>query len=144
MVTQWSKSVAFKACVSLRRFESGRRQTVTVTACTLWQGSLNLSATSPMTTSDAETDIKLNIYLFYFICICRILSLHVFFKLFIEKYLFQILLRQHFWIFRCTSLEFSRFIFFFCCSWSSVIHRCVNVTMLVLFGCDIVSHHSCN
>jgi len=39
---------------------------VTVTACTLWQGSLNLSATSPMTTSDAETDVKLNIFYFIF------------------------------------------------------------------------------
>ena len=59
-----SKSVAFEAGVSQRRFESGRRQTVTVTACTLWQGSLSLSATSPMTTSDAETDVKPKIYLF--------------------------------------------------------------------------------
>ena len=34
VVAEWSKSVAFKAGVSQRRFESGRRQTVTVTACT--------------------------------------------------------------------------------------------------------------
>ena len=34
---------------------------------TLWQGSLNLSATYPMTTSDAETDVKLNIYFIFFI-----------------------------------------------------------------------------
>ena len=67
VVAEWFKSVAFKAGVSQRRFESGRRQTVTVTACTLWQGSLNLSATSPMTTSDAETDVKLNIYLFFYL-----------------------------------------------------------------------------
>ena len=60
-VAEWSNSVDFKAGVSQRRFESGRRQTVTVTARTLWQGSLNLSATSPMTTKDAETDVKLNI-----------------------------------------------------------------------------------
>ena len=61
VVAEWSKSVAFKAgVVSQRRFESGRRQIVTVTACTLLQGSFNLSATSPMTTSDAETDAKLN------------------------------------------------------------------------------------
>jgi len=66
VATEWSKSVAFKAGVSQRRFESGRRQTVTVTACTLWQGSSNLSATTPMTTSDTETDVKLNIY-FYLI-----------------------------------------------------------------------------
>ena len=66
VVAEWSKSVAFKAGFSQRRFESGRRQTVTVTSCTLWQGSLNLSATSPMTTSDVETDVKLNIYLFLF------------------------------------------------------------------------------
>ena len=33
------------AGVSQRRFESGRQQTVTVTACTLWQGSLNLPVT---------------------------------------------------------------------------------------------------
>ena len=60
-VCMFPKSVAFKLGVSQRRFESGRRQTVTVTACTLWQGSLNLSATSPMTTSDAETDDAFNI-----------------------------------------------------------------------------------
>ena len=72
MVAEWSKSVAFKAGVSQRRFESGRRQTVTVTACTLWQGSLDLSATSPMTTSDAETDVKLNIYLFIYLFIQQI------------------------------------------------------------------------
>ena len=67
-MADWSvrskKSVAFEAGVSQRRFESGRRQTVTVNACTLWQGDLNLSATSPMTTSDAETDVKLNIYIY--------------------------------------------------------------------------------
>ena len=40
------KSVAFKPGVSQRRSESSRRQTVTVTACILWQGSFNLSATS--------------------------------------------------------------------------------------------------
>ena len=70
VVAEWSKSVAFKAGVSHRRFESGRRQTVTVTACTLWQGSLNLSATSPMATSDAETDDKFNIYFILFIFNC--------------------------------------------------------------------------
>ena len=75
MVAEWSKSVAFKAGVSQRRFESGRRQTVTVTVCTLWQGSLNLSATSPMTTSDAETDVKLNIYLFIYFILERLNTL---------------------------------------------------------------------
>ena len=65
MVAEWSKSVAFKAGVSQRRFESGRRQTVRVNACTLWQGSLNLSVTFPMTTSDAETNVKLSIYFIY-------------------------------------------------------------------------------
>ena len=74
VVAEWSKSVAFKAGVSQRRFESGRRQTVTVTACTLWQGSLNLSATSPMTTSDAETDVKLNIHFFSFLCFTHFLD----------------------------------------------------------------------
>ena len=61
VLAEWSKSVAFKPGVSQRRFESGRRQTVTVTACTLWQSSLNLSATSPMAATGAETDVKLNI-----------------------------------------------------------------------------------
>ena len=68
VMAEWSKLVAFKAGVSQRRFESGRRQTVTVATCTLWQGSLNLSATSPMTISDAETDVKL--YIFYFLFFC--------------------------------------------------------------------------
>ena len=66
VVAEWSKSVALKAGVSQRRLESGRRQTVTVTACTLWQGRLNLSATSPVTTSDAETDAKLNFLFLFF------------------------------------------------------------------------------
>ena len=57
--------------------ESGRRQTVPVTACTLWQGSLNLSATSQMTTSDAETDVKLNIYFIYFLFISTETDRHV-------------------------------------------------------------------
>ena len=63
-MAEWSKSVALKPGVSQRRFESGRRQTVAITACILLQGCLNLSTTSPMTTSDAEKDVKLNI-LFY-------------------------------------------------------------------------------
>ena len=58
VVAEWFKSVAFHADVSQRRFESGRGQTVTVTASILWQGSLNLSSTSPMTNSDDETDVK--------------------------------------------------------------------------------------
>ena len=60
-------AVVFKAGdagVSQRRFESGRRQTVTVTECTLWQGSLNWSATSPMTTSDADTDVHVTLLCF--------------------------------------------------------------------------------
>ena len=61
-------SVAFKADVSQRRFESGRWQTVTVTACTLWQDSSNLSVTFSMTTADDETDVKLNIFIYLFIC----------------------------------------------------------------------------
>ena len=61
VVAEWSTSVAFKPGVSQRRFESGRRQTVTITACILRQGSLNLSVTSPMKASDTETDVKLNI-----------------------------------------------------------------------------------
>ena len=49
--------------VSQHRFESGRRQTVT--ACTFEQGGLNLSATSPMTTSDVEMHVKLDFFFFY-------------------------------------------------------------------------------
>ena len=67
VVAEWSKSVGFDSGVSQRRFESGRPRTVTVTACTLWQGSLNSSATSPMTTSDAETDVKLNIIIIFYL-----------------------------------------------------------------------------
>ena len=64
-VSEWSKAIAFKAGVSQRRFESGRRQTVTVTAYNLWQGSSDLSATSLMTTSDAEANVKLDIIFYY-------------------------------------------------------------------------------
>ena len=45
-----------------------RRQTASVlrvAAAPFGKGSLNLSATSPMTTSNAETDVKLNIYRLY-------------------------------------------------------------------------------
>ena len=62
-VAEWSKLVAFGTGVSQRRFESGRRQTVTVTVCTLWQGSLNLFATSPTMTLVAEIDAKRIIYI---------------------------------------------------------------------------------
>src|ERR1700690_1808480 len=37
-------------------------RTVTVIACTLWQGGINSSATSPVTSSDAKTDVKLNFF----------------------------------------------------------------------------------
>ena len=63
----WWPSGLSRLLSGQRRFESGRRQTVTVTACTLWQDSINLSATSSMTTLDAETDVKFNIYLFIYV-----------------------------------------------------------------------------
>ena len=55
-MTEWSRQLACEPATPVRI--PAAMQTVTVIACTLWQGGINSLATSLMMTSDAETDVN--------------------------------------------------------------------------------------